>query len=74
MVGLIDLGFWRIVVGILDNLCVMAHSFSRSRTSDGFEIHSWFSVMSYDSQILIVRSQTSKCAVVAPTSIGFSYF
>lgn len=69
MVGLIDLGFSRIDVGILDNLCVMACSFSRSRTPDGFEIHSWFSAMSYDPQVLIVRSQTSKCAVVAPTSI-----
>lgn len=69
MVDLIDLGFCRIDVGILDNLCVMACSFSRSRTSDGFEIYSWFYVMSYDPQVLIVRSQTSKCAMVAPTSI-----
>ena len=56
MVDLIDLGFCRIDVGILDNLCVMACSFSRSRTSDGFEIYSWFYVMSYDPQVLIVRS------------------
>lgn len=69
MVGLRDLGFSRIDVGILDNLCVMARSFSRSRTSDGFEIHSWFSVMSYDPQVLVVRSRTSKCAVVTRTSI-----